>query len=850
MPTPPGDLWSALQPQTPVALAPVRLETRFGQRQVVMDDGAEVTVPVLRVRIYPDELSVVTSTAGLGVVERAAGSDFWTAQTSPETPEEAAFPGAFDHRRRAAWEVLVRRVGQARAAFVADATRPGAPPAPDRVDEAATARLMPDAWVITGHLDGAQVFAEYVARPGTDPQVGPTREAQAASFDPGDPTLIHAEDGLRWLTDFDAAVALGMAAVIDLSSVEQARDTIIVPPAVTRGLDTIVVVGVREPTGERTVESEAGLFADLLSAHAANDRVAFLAQGTPTNNLTDQASGWTASGEVFAGYDRVVSPPATTWPPAQGSALRGGGVDGDAFEAALGLPSGVTAGLDGAAGREQWTARNMAIALFPATLGEVIGTLGRPGSLNGIISEAAVERYLDQLDTVLPFAREHVASFVRGRGTLPALRVGRQPYGVLPILPASRWVRASDEPAPLDRLVQILGVARTFFEKAAARTPVLHAEGDPTAQLVRVLGLSPVPHPGGYAVRDVTGRLASILVSMAQPPPVAVGVNDTVVDVVHAIAAEGSVNDVVSVAAYRQLLALTLGDLIHGTQLEWLALNGVKTMRVAVASSDPARTGWETPRTYLSRLTRGLADFRLRILEGEEKLPRDLLFLLAEHAIVLAGELDSLRIVGAANSELFKRTAAVSAEVSGSSLSVASAYRTAFSDTAAQLGGQAFALPAETVATLVSDDVKRSDLLGRLNLKPEHVNGFAGTRDAIRALADAALTDAEYTRLTSETLACASTRLDAWYTSLAAQRLEQLRAAQPTGLQVGAWGLLVDVRPKPQTPVAAGRSAVRLERLGGPDGHRESLGAGDVAGRVRPRSLAGAGAHRRRPAGR
>lgn len=796
MPTPPEGLWSGLTSQLPVALVPVRLETRYGTRQATGGDGAAVTIPVLRVRIYPDELSVVTSSPGLTVVEKDAGAEFWSAQTTPQTPDEVALPGAYEHRRQAAWEVLARRVGQPRTAFVATSTRHSAPGAPDRVEQAATARLMPDSWVISGYLDGAQVFAEHVVRPGADLQVGPSREAGRDAFDPSDPRLVHPDDGLRWTTDFDAAVAAGMAAVIDLANADQvgAGQT---PPAVTRGVDTLVVVGVREPVAPRTVDSEAALFADLLTAHAANDRIGFLAQGTPTNNLTDQPSGWSASTGVFSGYDQVVAPPVAGPAISTVPALRGGTADGTAFETAMGLPAGLTASFDGAGRQEQWLARNMALTLFPATIGEVIGTLCRPGSLTGIINQATVDRYLDQLDTVMPFVREHVAAFVRGRGPLPALRIGRQPYGVLPILPAARWVRGPAEPEHLDRLCQILGLARTFFEPATARIPALRPGVDASTELVRILGLAPVPHSGGYTVRDVTGRLSSMFVTMNEPIPVAVNPGASVTEVVREFAASGAMNGQIAIPAYRHLLALTVGDLVNGTELEWLALNGFKPMRAPVARSDKNNVGWETPSTYLGRLIHELFEFRLAALGAGERRPRDLLFLLAEHSLALAGELDTLRILSVVNAGMFSSTVGISAEVRESALSVAKPYAAVFASTAADLAGPAAELPRETIATLLSDEVTRSDLIAKLRLPPEHVNGFAGTREAVRVLADAALSDDEYARLTSETLACAGTRLDAWFTSLAAQRLEQQRAAQPSGLQLGAWGVLVDVRPRP-----------------------------------------------------
>lgn len=855
MPTPPPGLWSDLQQDLPVALVPVRLETRYGTRDETLPDGSLLPIPVLRVRIYPDDISVATSSPGLTTVDKEAGADFWTEQTAPETDDEKLVPGTLEHRRRAAWEVLARRVGPTRTAYVAGATRPGAGPTPDQDQQAATAVLLPDSWVVIGELDGQQVFAEHVTRATADLQVGPSRDQGRDAFDPDDPHLLHPDDGLRWATDFDAAVAIGMAAVIDLATVQQVQAGQ-QSAAATRGLDSLIVVGARAPDAERTPEKEADAFAGLLSAHARTDKVALVAQGTPTNNLTDQPSGWTSTGDVYAGYEQVVDPQGAPAAFSEVSALRGGASDGATLEAALGLPAAITAAWDGAARREQWLARNMALALFPATIGEVVGTLGRPGSLNGIINQTAVDRYLDQLDTVMPFVREHVGAFVRGRGPVPALRIGRQPYGVLPIVVPGQWRRTDGEPEQLTRLHDVLGVARTFFEPAAAAVPRLHSVADTTTEMVRILGLSPVPHPGAYAVRDVVGRAASIIFLMDQKPPVVANGNESNAELVRSIAASGLMNADITLPAYRYLMALTLGDLVHGTEMEWLALNGVKPMRVSVARTDKDRQGWESPSTYLSRLCHDVIDLFLLVPQQPEERPHDLLFLLAEHALALAGELDSIRILGAANVELFSQAVSVPTEVASTPLPAARAFATAMTSPISEIAGAGIAqqLPTETITAQVFDDAKRAALLGALNLPHEHVNGFAGTRDAIRALADAALSDADYTRLTSETLACASTRLDAWYTSLATQRLETQRAARPTGLQVGAWGILTDVRPRPGTPVAEppagwedspGHSVTPLPLVSPPQQvgyvHAPSLAQARTAGVLRAGELAHAG---------
>src|SRR6185503_13194592 len=59
------------------------------------------------------------------------------------------------------------------------------------------------------------------------------------------------------------------------------------------------------------------------------------------------------------------------------------------------------------------------------------------------------------------------------------------------------------------------------------------------------------------------------------------------------------------------------------------------------------------------------------------------------------------------------------------------------------------------------------------------------------------LPTAELERLFGETLDCCSHRLDAWATSLATQRLGELREANPAGVYVGAYGWVEGLRPEP-----------------------------------------------------
>ena len=81
----PADLAATLDPNLPVALLPIRLETRFGTREHVADDGTTVEVPVLRIRVYPDDISVVAAPPGIRrVLDAHPGTRIFTAALDPK----------------------------------------------------------------------------------------------------------------------------------------------------------------------------------------------------------------------------------------------------------------------------------------------------------------------------------------------------------------------------------------------------------------------------------------------------------------------------------------------------------------------------------------------------------------------------------------------------------------------------------------------------------------------------------------------------------------------------------------------------------------------------------------------
>ena len=107
--------------------------------------------------------------------------------------------------------------------------------------------------------------------------------------------------------------------------------------------------------------------------------------------------------------------------------------------------------------REQSRAAAFNTALWTTTWGDAIEHLTPQGRANG-------DQRLDS--PALDAVREHWVANVRGRGPLPVLRLGRQPYGLLPLVEHRRGLaptprRVRREPArPFHRPADPLDVAR------------------------------------------------------------------------------------------------------------------------------------------------------------------------------------------------------------------------------------------------------------------------------------------------------------------------------------------------------------------------------------------------------
>lgn len=388
----------------------------------------------LHVRVYPDDIAVDGHDPALTEDEITWAEHFWAAQA-----------GGGDADPEETWQQLVRRFGPPRAAWLVRATASGGPAPqarPDPWPRPALARLLPDRFAVVALAGGLPVN---LAPAGAPPRYV-TWGGQVADPLPIAP-LDDGSAGPTWWSDLDAARLAGMAVSIPVGD-----DT----PAI----EALAVIGIR---GGRAGDPAGTSLAALLDAHAVSSGAELLADGTVTNNSDAVRSAFGPDARERAARsvrDAALDGPAALGPHAAGSRLAG----------VLGLPTTAVAPLAGSDHDRDALTGAARLVVGLGAQGALRRRLGAPGAGAWSLLEPA--------------------------GPAPALRVGRQPYGLLPATAPGRWVPRNGEAAG--------GLVAALHEWATATGPALFV--DPGAPLV--------PMGGGQARRvtnDDDTELADLL---------------------------------------------------------------------------------------------------------------------------------------------------------------------------------------------------------------------------------------------------------------------------------------------------------------------------------------------------
>jgi hypothetical protein len=695
----PDDLAAHVAADLPLALLPVRLETRFDRH-----DGATD----LLVRIYPDSVHADSHEPELTADELAWGRRYLEQERAAGTDQAAAVP---------AWRVLCDRFGGPRAAWIAHAAAASAPAQrAESWTRAATTNVLPDRWIALGYRGGERRFA-VLGRPIPDTlAVGPD-PGELGAGDPAAPLGAAAQ----WMVSFDRAVEQGMALRIALDAAD------------TGGLDRLLVLGVRA-TGDGADGTQR--LTALLDAHHYSDGLALVPVGTPTNNTPSSRSAWSTAAD-----DRVASLRTE-----RGAALVGGGTDGDLLARALGIAADPLTHAAGAGGAAVADERRMRVALWPATWGYMLDQLA------GEVSEET-----------LAAARAHVLANVAASGALPAVRLGRQPYGVLPVTSLERWRMLDPQGVDVD-LPRLLRALAPAWRAALPAVPRVVAGADVGGVLAAALAMSPVSM--SFAARGL-----------------ALPVRDSASDERHRQA----------LAAVRYL-NLDLDPALASAVFDPLAT----PLTGPLVTTDPSETA---PLSAAANYITWLAAAGVDQLRGgtPPSGANSLLFVLLRHALLRAYVTAAVRIVRAFG-------LAAPGEGIEPGLGENGAAPAPWSHLAQALDGVTVA-PQTLGAHL---DAARA--AGKAGSSPAaaHLGELLELQASLRRLAG--LPSAALARYAAGTLDIASHRLDAWVSAHATRRLGALRARRAQGLRLGGYGVLEDVRSTP--PPAATNGYIHAPSLG------------------------------------
>ena len=648
--------------------------------------------------------------------------------------------------------------------------------------QVAEARALPDRLVLIGRVGGAETLNML-----GNPIPSPLAVTPDPSADPDDQTKplldnggIQFDEGMRWMVDFERAVKIGMGFRVPLD-----------PVAFRRGFDELMVLGVRlradADDGKAALEA---LFNDHQRSRAG---FSIVPQGQPTNNIEGASSAYSWLEDPDVSFDQYFdAPPADP----DGWFERS---DGRALASLLGLDPASLAAIPFYHRTDGADARAMNTALWPATLGYFMESMLHP-----VFDDETVTATRD-------FFTRHVVA----RGPLPAVRVGKQPYGILPATVRSRiaWF----EPRPIGVAAALLPAAlaeRQFLQDLyellrkveTDLTPLLDKVsfvGKPGADqhqvLLDVVGL----HPGSvefqqryaesfaqlYNRLSMQGTGGAFLALILAAGYVGSGLN--LLTELGYVPAEGAKTPDILEKLFLQEPNLLKGDLIDDRPL---------------SETDPIRAYASGGANYLDWLANAARTSHdtLRLQQGfTDGVPTALLYLMMRHALDLSFVETSVRLFF--NAGLLDAAAVKASKREPSFIQVTEAQLTdpqSAGDSRWKYLARSDALvtgnPARSVGAFIPTVLTTMQAT-------EYLNRQLTALDRLKSRPTAALE-----RAFTEHLDLCTYRFDAWYGGLLSHQLEALRAAKKDGqggpaggIYLGAYGWLENVKSefKELTPV-------------------------------------------------
>ena len=750
----------------------------------------------LRIRILPDDIHIDSFEESLTPAELERGRQFWRRIWKGDKPEDAwAELRSFFSTPRSAWCVRQTRPRN----FVTGSEPPlaGKPEFSEPTLRANSytqppvATGLPDFFIATlsraGQPDrvikGSLISKEIVT--GFDPN-----EPDPTSFQPDESGDLKFPEALRWVFDFDEAEKIGMAIRVPLNTGEF-RD----------GFDKLVVLGAKFSAGK--VEGKETLERLFQNQIYQEKGMYVVPQGTPTNNFGSAKSGYNWPEQEAARYFKATWNDGHVWSDEQRTNPLSQ-PDGLRLTQALGIDEEYSRRLPGADIEDAREALAMNRLLFPGTFGYYFHQFFLP---------PLGELHLDALQLFFD-------GFVTGRGLLPAVRVGHQPYGLLTTTAFKFW-KPKD---PLEFSQQVFDNLKKldFFWDGVKNKVLFAGDGQVSANqlsedLMRLAGTDPTSSL--YAQQAVFGegylnlifrfhnmQILGLPPGGFQAPP---AVNEFTAKVEPEL--RGKLFDPANFSAFRFMHLYTKqrkldGPLIEelpssetgalqpfaGSEwnyLDWLLHSSIEDFwkerfqNVPRAAGSPAPVPPKALLYHFARfaLRRGALEGALRLLEPGVKRER--------LRLLKTKDLEFLSLLPDDGREITPGTLRDSILLDHSLKSLA--VLAAGPDDKILLKPNRFSFFEQTIGTPgrpVTHSLQQGTAPGAAT--------FTKQREALSVLRG--LPTARLERLLSEHFDLCSYRIDAWFNALVLERLNRQRsiATSAEGIYLGAFGVLENVKPQ------------------------------------------------------
>lgn len=749
---------SQLNDDTPILLFPLRIETRFKtltRRGTPATAAAPATRHELWVRVYPDDIAIDGFEPLLSESEVKNAATYFAAI-------EAA--GDDEGLKRATWRSLAASHGSGRAHWIVQTYQPEGAAEPDTKlqgwTQAPKTHVLPERLVLMAFNKGTEApVLEAISEPipsslavGPDPSLD---ESEQIRIEDGN-IVVNTE--MKWMVDFEEAVTKGMGFKIPLTA-QQAQN----------GFDTLYVLGVK--LGTDSAEGKQALETLLDHHHHSRKGFGLLRQGTPTNNTDTEGAGYSWQEDTDESFDRYF-PATTPSDPTDWETKK----DGRTLAEMLGIDAAILQPTRHYYHTDMAEAKAMNHALWPATLGYFMENMMEP-----VFSDATIRQ-----------TRDFFCRYVTGRGAIPAIRVGKQPYGILPATPFRRmqWLRRADRGFLL-KLYSILQTMSDDWSDLLDHVAHVSKDGDPHQLLLDIVGL----HPSSvefysrnaqsfeqllntFALKGLGGAFIAALI--------AAGYVKSGMDLLEKFGYTPEQENE-GIPDMLKKFFFDRGDLLKGPVVDDVPLSETAAIR------DYTDDG----RNYIEWLidAANTSHNALRAKQGftDNQTPSALLFLMLHHALDLGYVDTSLRLKLSKNiitpAEMVKARQEPKFIHLQEQNDAGSRWKDLYKADA-RITGDATLQLGDFIATIIPDADDARQLRDQL--------------DALDYLKD--VPTARLERIFAEHLDLCTYRLDAWIQGLVHYQLDLMRHQQQEvrqGIYLGAYGLLENVRPenKVLTPV-------------------------------------------------